>query len=154
MLRQIRSVELPFHPAELADAFREVGREPEPLADLLEDPEIRLRFAERLDALVLERDDAMIELLLAVMSVAAESRPLADVEPLEVRASRQDDVGLALECRHNTELIRESTASVFRYYSKSSRDAQALPHQYIRLLRQRHLNTSPQGALKLRHNLH
>src|SRR6185295_19253384 len=73
VLRQIRALELPFDPAELADAFGEVGREPEPLADLLKDPEVRLRFAERLDALVLENDDAMVQLLLAVIRVAAES---------------------------------------------------------------------------------
>jgi len=35
----------------------------------------------------------MIELLLAVMAVAAKSGPFADVSAFEIGASRQDDVG-------------------------------------------------------------
>ena len=87
-------------PVDLVDALGEVVGEAEPLADLVEDPVVGLRFAQRLDRRRLEDDDAVVELLLAVMAVAAEPRPFADVDALEIGAGRQDHVGelrLALE---------------------------------------------------------
>src|SRR5262249_17784430 len=41
----------------------------------------------------LEHDYTVIKLLLAVMAVAAEPRPFADIRTLEIGASRQDHVG-------------------------------------------------------------
>ena len=74
-------------------AFGEIIGKPERLAQFVEDPEVGFRFALRLDRRRLEHDDAVIELLLAVMAVAAEARPFADVGALEIGAGRQDDVG-------------------------------------------------------------
>src|SRR5262245_9578176 len=80
-------------PVDFIDAFREIVGKTEPLTDLIEDPEIGLRFAERRDGRRLEDDDAVVELLLAVMAVAAKPRPLADIDALEIGTRGQDDVG-------------------------------------------------------------
>ncbi len=99
-LRQVGGQEQPLDPVDLVDAFGEVVGKAEPLADLVEDPIVGARLAERFDRRRLEDDDAVIELLLAVMAVAAEPRPFADVDPLEIGAGGQNDVGefrLALE---------------------------------------------------------
>ena len=99
-LRQVGGEKDALDPVDLVDAFGEVIGKPERLAQFVEDPEVGLRFAQRLDRRRLEHDDAVIELLLAVMAVAAEARPFADVDALEIGAGGQDDVGefrLALE---------------------------------------------------------
>ena len=79
-LRQVGGDEEPLDPVDLVDAFGELVGEAKPLADLVEDLVVGLGFPERLDALVLEDDDAVVELLLAVMPVAAEPCPLAHIE--------------------------------------------------------------------------
>src|SRR5262249_28638129 len=80
-------------PVDLVDAFGEIIGEAEAFADLVEDPEIGLRFAQRRDSRRLKDDDAVVELLLAVVAVAAEARPLADVDALEIRARWHNYVG-------------------------------------------------------------
>ena len=67
---------MPLDPVDLVAALVEVVGEPEPFADFGENPVVGLQFAERLDRRRLEDDDAVIELLLAVMAVAAEHRPI------------------------------------------------------------------------------
>ena len=93
VLGQIGGEEDALDPVDLVDPFRKIIGKAEPLADFVEDPEVGFRFPEGLDGGRLEDDDAMIELLLAVMAVTAERRPFADVDPLEIGAGRQDDVG-------------------------------------------------------------
>ena len=66
---------------------------PSAFADLVEDPEVGFRLSKRLDRRRLEDDDAVIELLLAMMAIAAESGPFADIDALEIGAGRQDNVG-------------------------------------------------------------
>src|SRR5262249_60413519 len=98
-LGQIGSEIDALDPIDLVDAFGEIIGEAEPLADLVEDPEIRLRFAERRDGRRLEDNDAVVELRLAVVAGAAEARPLADVDAFEIGARGQNHVselGLAL----------------------------------------------------------
>ena len=55
---------------------------------------IALGLAQRLDALLLADDDAPVVADLGMGGVAAADGPLAEVVPLEVRAGRQDDVGV------------------------------------------------------------
>src|SRR5512144_1398202 len=88
LLRQIGRVEQTLNPIDFVDTLREVVGKSEPLADLVEDPVVGLRLAERLDGRRLEQNDAVVELLLAVVAVAAERRPLADVYALETGAGR------------------------------------------------------------------
>ena len=73
--------------------FRVIGAEAEPLGQREEDVVVGLRFAQRLDAFVLQHDDAVVDLHLRVMGIAADVGPFADVPALEVGAGRQDDVG-------------------------------------------------------------
>src|SRR5262249_61029887 len=89
----VRSEIHALDPLDLVYAFGKIIGEAEPLADLVEDPEIGLRFAQRRDGRRLEDDDAVVELLLAVVAVAAEARPLADVDALEIGARGQNHVG-------------------------------------------------------------
>ena len=89
----LKVVEQALDPVDFVDALGEVVGEPEPLADLIEDPEVGFGLAQRLDRRRLENDDAMIELLLAMMAVAAETGPFADIGPLEIGTGGQDNVG-------------------------------------------------------------
>src|SRR6516162_4124100 len=89
-----------FDPIDLVAALVEVVGKSEPLADFGEDPIVGLRLAKRFDGRRLEYDNAVIELLLAVMTVAAKAGPFRDVDALEIGAHRQNHVGelsLALE---------------------------------------------------------
>src|SRR5215831_20785949 len=100
VLRQIGGVEQPLDPIDLVHALIEIIGKAEPLADFGEYPVVGLRFSKRRNRGRLENDDAVVELLLAMMAVAAEAGPFADVDALEIGAGRQDDVGelrLALE---------------------------------------------------------
>ena len=58
-----------------------------------EDVVVRLALAERLDALLLEDDHAVVGLVVVVRDVARAVAELAHVPALEVGAGRQDDVG-------------------------------------------------------------
>src|SRR5665647_2800225 len=63
------------------------------MGDGSEDVVVRLALAERLDALLLENDDAVVGLRVVVGDVARAVAELADVPALEVGAGGQDDVG-------------------------------------------------------------
>ena len=90
--RDIGGLEHHLAPVEFGASFREIGGEAKALADIEEDLEIGPALAERLDAFVLQRDHAMIELAFIVIAVAAGGRPFADVPALEIGAGGQDDI--------------------------------------------------------------
>ena len=90
--RDVGGLEHHLAPVEFGASFREIGGEAKALADIEEDLEIGPALAERLDAFVLQRDHAMIELTFIVVAVAAGRRPFADVPALEIGAGGQDDI--------------------------------------------------------------
>ena len=154
-LRQVGGEIDALDPVDLVAAFGEVVGEPEPLADLVEDPVVGLRFAERLDRLRLEDDDAVVELLLAVMAVAAEARPFRDVGALEIGAGRQDHVGelrLALEpdrlVDHELQLIRlvHPHMAVGVVHRREDRAAVLVEHVHRRMAGRRIARTCRTGA--------
>src|SRR5215469_12731614 len=85
---QIGSVEVSLDPVDFVAAFVEVVCKSETFTDLGEDPIVSFRFSKRLDRWRLEDDDPVIELLLPVMAIAAETGPFGDVDALEIGASR------------------------------------------------------------------
>ena len=101
VLGQVGGGEVRLAPVVLvAAAIREDVAHTHALGDGGEDVVVRLALAERLDALLLQGDHAVVGLDEVVRDVARAVAELAHVPALEVGAGRQDDVGelgLALE---------------------------------------------------------
>ncbi len=100
-LGQVGGVEVVLDPLVLVLAAHGEDRaDAQPLREHGEDVVVGLGFAQRLDALLLQHDHAVVGLGAGVRDVARAVGELADVPALEVGAGRQDDVGeagLALE---------------------------------------------------------
>ena len=93
MARHVGDVVDGFAPVEGVFAVGEHVAETQPLTHLPEDVIVAHGLAERLDALLLEHDEPVVRLVVAVGVVTGVARPLADVPALEVGAGREDDVG-------------------------------------------------------------
>ncbi len=90
---QVGGVERGLDPVEFVAAHGVHAFQAEAGGDTAEDLVVGLGLAQRLDGLVLQRDDAVVAHLRAVGHVAVGQAPLADVPALEVGAGREDDVG-------------------------------------------------------------
>ena len=89
---QVRAQEDLSTPLQLGLGLTEVASKTQTCGQIAEDQEVGTGFAQRLDALVLQHNHPMVELIEVVVRIPSRLRPFANIPTFKIGTCRQYDV--------------------------------------------------------------